>query len=967
MAVNERRHLVLLFADLVDSTGLAAQMEPEQYADVLQHLRELTQTIISRHSGQIIRIDGDGMLAFFGYPDAHEDSGRRAVEAAVDLHDGIKLLGNGLGEAPISLRSGIHSGIVLLRSGDMVRGRYEMLGDATNVAARLCDAAAPGSILVSSETLGLDRHFFIHGAKRQVTISGHGDAIFALSITGRAPTPHRFATRTHDGLTPFVGRDDQCDMAMAALFDEASPAVVVISGPAGIGKSRLLGQIVVQVRQSGWAVLRGYCEAYLGAEALQPFHLMWKDVEAAAEEKADGSASALFGHLTAMARNRPLMLVIDDWQWRDDASREFLEGLILACSGTGAHPFKILLASREPDAQMSQDIASTNLPLAPLDEDSAERAITTLLHAPEVEAVTRIVAASGGNPLLIEELCHALGEGPVALAVDPRSAWFNLAVQARLAKLPIADIGILQCAAVIGSTVPVRLLATALGQDVPEAALARLQMLDFLFEGDVAGTLRFKHGLTRDAIYAGIGRHERIALHGRVAAALLAGAKRGEVDAGAIALHLGQSEQQAIALPWWLDAGDAALNAGALDRAQFHLTAAFDWLDRKSLDGDELAALRRVIRRFGRACVIDPSREHAALLERMTARADALGDAEARAFADYWTGAHYYGLGEPRRSLAALDRAIIAAAELDSPTFLVQIRANLGQTNAIAGRYHDAILHMDLAIAAKMAARQPGVASTSLAYCLSSRGLVRADMGDFEAAYADFDAAIDTLENRNDAILPSLITQRCLALIYQGRFIEAAERAEWSEERAKTSRARFLVLSARALASYARWQETGQRSWFDRFAETTLILHGSARFQRISYKYGWIAEAMADRGEIGMAQAFATHTFRRTFKGDRLGEASAARGLALLSARGHGRRRFDHYLKMAERAAAIRQSPREAALNRLTEARCLMLAHRVDEARDAADAAAAAFTGLGMTRWIAIAEQSLASDRAVLR
>ena len=142
--IQQRRHIAILFSDLSKSTRISKVMEPELYADLLQQLRDIYEQLIPRHGGEIVRIDGDGVLCIFGYPVPHEDSGRRAAEAAIDLHRAVGSLD--LAPAapgyPVQLHSGIHAGVVLVRGGDIVRGKFEILGDATNIAAHLCETAA---------------------------------------------------------------------------------------------------------------------------------------------------------------------------------------------------------------------------------------------------------------------------------------------------------------------------------------------------------------------------------------------------------------------------------------------------------------------------------------------------------------------------------------------------------------------------------------------------------------------------------------------------------------------------------------------------------------------------------------------------------------------------------------------------------------------------------------------------------
>lgn len=470
--VNKRHQLVLLFSDLADSTGIAAQFEPEQYGELLAQLRRQVTTIVERHGGEVVRIDGDGVLCIFGYPIAHEDAGRRAVEAALDLHAAVSALElASAGPAPhLRMHSGIHAGVVLLRSGDVVRGRYEMLGDATNVAARLCDAAGAGGILVSAETLGADRHFFRTGPSITVTISGRGAPIDAWPIEGRAATPNRFAARASAGLTPFVGRDAQRREILHWLDAPASePAVLILHGPPGIGKSRLLSETAKEARAAGWTVESGYCEAYLGAPPLQPFVQVQQSIDPGNAASA-AELAKLIGDLAAKA---PLRVMIDDWQWADDASRDLLRMVSEACAG-GSARLKFLLTSREERDPQTAEFACVALPVPPLGPDDVSSTIARLLKGADPFSARRIEAAAGGSPLLLEELCHAFAAGKAAPAGDPRGAWFDLAVQARFSELPADDARLLRLAAVIGHSVPLGLLAAVWGNALDPRMLERL-------------------------------------------------------------------------------------------------------------------------------------------------------------------------------------------------------------------------------------------------------------------------------------------------------------------------------------------------------------------------------------------------------------------------------------------------------------------------------------------------------------
>src|SRR5215217_2147937 len=167
-----RRNLTILFSDLSESTRIAESLEAEDYFDLLARLRSLYHSVVARHGGTVAQISGDGMLALFGHPQSREGDARRAVEAALDLHGAVeRLAGEGLGRGmKLRLHSGIHSGLVLLQQGDQFRGRFELLGCATNIASRLCGAAGPGELLVSEATLGPDRHLFETVSRRRLSL-----------------------------------------------------------------------------------------------------------------------------------------------------------------------------------------------------------------------------------------------------------------------------------------------------------------------------------------------------------------------------------------------------------------------------------------------------------------------------------------------------------------------------------------------------------------------------------------------------------------------------------------------------------------------------------------------------------------------------------------------------------------------------------------------------------------------------
>jgi class 3 adenylate cyclase/tetratricopeptide (TPR) repeat protein len=934
-AGSHRHHVAILFCDLCDSTRIAASIEPELYADLLQHLRDMLIESVARHGGEIVRIDGDGAVCIFGYPESHEDAGRRAGEAAIDVHAAAHALDQRFasGGVPIRLHSGIHAGVVLLREGDIVRGRFEMLGDATNVAARLCDHGGSDEIIVSEATLGADRYFFRLGPRRQVRVAGHAQDITAFNVHGREPATTRFAARTRRGLTPFAGRADALARLRAWSTGGQRNAMLVV-GPPGIGKTRLLAEFLGETAAAGVIVHRGYCEAYLGARPLQPFVHLLRSItgDPAAElsdpalapgpeaapgsglERAAAAMRALIGRVTAAG---PCILAIDDWQWADGASREMLDMLMPEAADVG-----FLLASRERDARLTALQAAETIELQPLSACEAGAAIAALLPTPDPFLAQRIGEESGGSPLFVEELCHACLRGAGEVGGVERNAWLDMLIQARFAHLPARQAMLVRAASVIGHMIPTWLFVAMTGVAPDDPALAELAEADFLFPGEVGGTLRFKHGITRDAIYRAIDLAERRTLHKRVVEALEQEAQRsGEQPLlDALAYHYAASGDTARAVPYAIRAGDAALAASALDRAQEHYRAAFETVAAQGNEGPLAGKIWPLVNKYGLACIVDPAPDQLPVIRQMAKRLQTLGNAEALVRSEYWIGAIAYGLGESKQSVVHLASALRTAVELGQTRFIPQLEAKLAQSMFASGRYDEAdrLFARVLETIGRKAGRMD---NESYVYALCCHGFLHADRGDFAAAerrYAEADAVRGSAA---PPMLASYLTQKSAMSLFRGEWREALAHAQRCLDACGRSRTRYQAMMSNALSAYAQWQ-------LDRDPRAVETLLGAARWfasgasqQRTSLVHGWLADVMAETGRADLARHHAARAIARVRRaGDRLGEAMAYRAAARLASRQGNARGAGGYLAAAYRSAATRASRREEAQTRLCEA-----------------------------------------------
>jgi class 3 adenylate cyclase/tetratricopeptide (TPR) repeat protein len=950
--------MTILFADVSGSTRIAERMEAEEFAELLGALRDVFERVIPHHGGTIVRMDGDGVAAVFGVPEAHEDDGRRAAEAALELHEGARLIGAGKPNGPvIRLHTGIHSGLVLFNPGDLVRGRFEMLGDATNTASRLMAKARADEILVSEATLGPERHFFRTSERKLLKLRGKDEPVPAYRIFAREEVPTRFAARLRRGVAPFVGREDGLAVLETGLARalEGGSALVAITGPPGLGKTRLAVEFLARARLRGCRTYRGDCESYLAPEPLQPFAQIQRAMIAKSDE-VSASPAAIAELVSRQAAAGAIVLLIDDWQWADDAAHEQLHRIRALVK----HNLLVILAAREIQAGDPALKDALFVRLSPFSGTESAATIRGLLPSSDPFLSTRIHDYSGGNPLIIEELCHSIAQGDVHRPVPDGGAWLDNLIQARFQRLPHDIAGTVQLAAVIGTVVPVWLLDALTGHEHVGTLLGSMAEADFLYPGERPGTLQFKHGLTRDVIYEAVGLHQRRALHLRIAEELRARrAESGDHDVlEALAYHFRSGGDLRSAAHFAELAGDRAKAMSALDRAQEQFCVALRCLDELGADAKTEDAWSRVVQKLGLAAIFDPSHDHLPLFRRAAERAESRGDRAELAWAEHRLGYVHFAAGDRRASIRHCRKALAVATELGAETRCAQIRETLGQALVLAGDYAQALPLLDRAIDARHQAsgeRRPPIA---LAYTLAMKGFALADLGQFAASDACFEEATARIHGIDHEVHASVYSNRSATCLWQGRDAEAFHYAQKAAEVAERARARYTYAMSRALAGYARWVLTQDEEAVQSILDATgWLFEDRDGRQYTSFCHGWLADAFVTLGRFDQARIHAARALGRARMLDRVGETMALRAMARAAAAGQGNRPADHYLAMARRSAQSRGSEHEAAANWLCEAQVRAASGDFARAIIPLAQARAAFARLGMRRQQIAAEQ----------
>ena len=457
----ERRQLTMLFCDLVDSTRLASQLDPEDLREVIRAYQETCTKVIARFEGHIAQYLGDGLLVYFGYPMAHEDDAQRAVRAGLGIVEALGPLNTRLTQergVQLAVRLGIHTGLVVVGEvGGSTRQEQLALGETPNLAARLQGLAAPNTLVTSAATLPLLRGFFVCQALGTSLLKGFAQPLEVYQVLYESMARSRLEAVGSIGWTPLVGREQEIGLLRArwAQVKEGTGQVVLLSGEAGIGKSRLVQVLKEHVATEPQAWLTPcQCSPYHQHSAFYPMidllervALRFEREEAPSQKlrKLEGflvqyglplaetvpllaallsllltadytpltvspaqqkqqTLHALLTILLRIATQQPLLFVMEDLHWVDPTTLEFLTLLV----DQGPTARILALWTFRPDfsppwtgrAHLSQ-VTLPRLPPQQATEMTGQVAHGKALPA---EVVEQVVAKTDGVPLFVEEL-----------------------------------------------------------------------------------------------------------------------------------------------------------------------------------------------------------------------------------------------------------------------------------------------------------------------------------------------------------------------------------------------------------------------------------------------------------------------------------------------------------------------------------------------------------------------------------
>jgi class 3 adenylate cyclase/tetratricopeptide (TPR) repeat protein len=587
---GERKQVTVLFADLKGSMELLADRDPEEARQLLDAVLERMMAAVHCYEGTVNQIMGDGIMALFGAPLAHEDHAVRACYAALAMQTALRRYSDDVRRTQglaVHFRVGLNSGEVVVRAiSNDLHMDYSAIGQTVHLAARMEQLATPGTILLTAATLRLVEGMVQVHALGPLPVKGLAEPVEAFELVGASTIRRRLQAGAARGLTRFVGREAELETLTQAMGHAGSGhgQVVAVLGEAGVGKSRLVYELLQSHRTQGWRVLESAAVSYDQATPYGPVmdllkryaHVDEHDDTRTIRAKVTGyvltlddtlqeTLPALLSLLEALPEDspflrlgppqrrqrtlaalqrlllresqvQPLLLVVEDVHWMDAETQALLDRLVERLPTARL----LLLVNYRPEYQHGWGSKTyyTHLRLDPLPSASAAAVLQALLGDDPSLAplMPLLIARTAGNPFFLEESVRTLVETGV-LAGEPGAcrlaqalptmqlpATVQAVLAARIDRLPPEDKRLLQTAAVIGTEVPLPLLRAI--AELSEAALHRsladLQAAEFLYETRLfpEPEYAFKHALTHEVAYRSLVQERRRALHTRLLAVI---------------------------------------------------------------------------------------------------------------------------------------------------------------------------------------------------------------------------------------------------------------------------------------------------------------------------------------------------------------------------------------------------------------------------------------------------------------
>ena len=620
---GERRHVTVMFCDLVDSTGISSQLDAEEWRDLVSAYLDAATAAVTEMGGKVAKKLGDGLMALFGYPVAQENDAERAVRAALAIQRSLDELNRknaSSGKPALAARIAIDSGPVVVDASG------EIFGDVPNIAARAQGLAEAGAVVVTARVQRQVSGLFVAEDRGSHELKGVPEPVTLFRIV-RASGGGRRAGQRY--LTPLVGRDEEIAMLLRRWerARQGDGQLVLIVGEPGLGKSRLIEEFHARLRETPHTWVEWSCSQLLQNTPLHPIaewgRIRFGSADVPSEQRiadlensltqvkpdpAENTAllaplldiplpqermptlppeelrrrqlGALINWMMDGARAQSIVLAVEDIHWADPTTLDVLRGI---AERSALAPLFVLITAR-PEFRPQWGMRSHHgmIALAPLDRHQVRQMVGELAarQALPKEVIDGVTERAGGVPLFVEEVTRFLLERGDQGGVPAIPPTLQQSLTARLDRLGSAR-EVAQIGAVIGRGFSYALLsAVARMEDAPlQMALEQLAEADILLVQGLPphSGYRFKHALIQDAAYENLLKSRRQALHRRTGEVLRDQfAATAAAEPELLAHHFTQAGLTEAAIEWWGTAGQRSLARSALVEAAEQLKRALD-------------------------------------------------------------------------------------------------------------------------------------------------------------------------------------------------------------------------------------------------------------------------------------------------------------------------------------------------------------------------------------------------------
>jgi class 3 adenylate cyclase/tetratricopeptide (TPR) repeat protein len=807
----QRRQLTVLFCDIVAYTDLAHRLDPEDLRDLTIGYQNVCESAIKRYEGVVARYVGDGVMAYFGYPQAHEEDAGHAVRAGLAIIDGIRQLNLQLVKRDIelSVRIGIATGVVVV--GEAIDGT--VLGEAPNVASRLQAAALPNAVVIAPETRRLASEYFEYRDLGEQTLKGLSAPIRAWQVLRERTPEIRFEMRHVPKGTPLVGRGEEIALILRRWqqVKDGEGQVLLLSGEPGIGKSRLVQALCEKVSADPYNLIRYQCSPYHVNSALYPIieqmrraagfdesdsaTTQLEKLEALlssegnekhdqsplfaallsidvgdrhavsllrSEARKDATLKALIARFVAISETKPLILVVEDAQWIDPTTKELLDLLLPIII---RKPFLVVITYRPEYRQQWSGLPNAlTLPVTRLSRTDVILMIDKILAGKPMaqDILEQIIKKTDGVPLFVEELTKTIIESGQLIETDDSyirdGPGSELVIPATIRDSLMARLDsaasmreVAQAGACVGRSFTRDILAAVLGLDerTLSMALKQLEAAELVFRTSVDNRgYAFKHALVRDAAYDSLLKSKRKQFHARIAENL---AKSGNVigtPPEVIAHHFMEAGENERAAHHWHQAAKYAGARYANREAMAHCTKALATLSRLPRSAERTKMELDVRIILADGLRITDSHTEA-LKELRSAEAIAIETEHVLELSriHHMRGNIYYFLGMSEPCLAEHEAALNFAKRTGSIEDEARTLGGLGDANFLAGRIYDAHQKFDHCVTLS---RKNELVITEVAY-LPMRAVTHMYSLRYDESLKDCNATIDLVKRIGQA------------------------------------------------------------------------------------------------------------------------------------------------------------------------------------------------------------------------